>query len=218
MTDDALFFSSQLGIITGLAAETRLAERMSKTVFCTGGRPDMAAFYAERLIASGSTGLMSFGIAGGLQPGLTPGTLIVADEIVTDDGRYPAMSNCAKAARARTGIIYGGTEIVATAAEKAALAARTGALAVDLESGEIARVAAAAGIPFIALRAIADPAERNLPPAALLPLTPKGQPRIMSVLWSILKRPGQISDLMDVARDTKTALEGLRKARRRLAR
>jgi len=214
---DFFDLSGSLGIVTGLAAEAALARRISNNVLCSGGRPDVAGQMAERLVGAGATSLMSFGICGGLKPGLTPGTLIVATEIVTDDTRYPAMAACAKAIRARTGIIYGGDAIVATPREKAELAARTGALAVDLESGPVSQVAARAGIPFIALRAVADPAEHGLPPAALLALNAEGQPRLWAVFLSVLIRPGQIRALMTTARETKLAMEALRRGRRRLA-
>ena len=64
-------------------------------------------------------------------------------------------------------VINGATRIVATQADKARAWIDTGALAVDLESAVVARAAAAAGIPFLVLRAIADPATRHLPPARL---------------------------------------------------
>jgi hopanoid-associated phosphorylase len=210
--------TSLIGVVVGLAAEADIARRISNNVLCSGGRPEMAARHAQAQIEAGATSLMSIGIAGGLSPGLKPGTLIVATHIVTEKGDYPALADCAKRVRAKTGAIYGGSRIVATAAEKAALAASTGALAVDLESGPVAREAHAAGIPFIAIRAIADPAWDDLPPAALLPLDDRGRPVLSSVLWSVLRNPGQISPLIKTGRHTKAALEALERACRRLNR
>jgi adenosylhomocysteine nucleosidase len=213
----AIFSSpDEIGIVTGIAEETKLALRLSRSVLCAGGNSERALLHARQLVKFGATSLMSFGIAGGLAPGLQTGTVIVASEVITEEARYPAMSIGALALRARTGPIYGGTEIVATAQEKAELFARTSAIAVDLESGAVARVAAEAGIPFISLRVIADPAHHGLPPAALLPLSEKGHPRFLRVFWSILTEPGQISQLMVTAREAKVALEALRRARRRL--
>lgn len=206
-----------IGIVVGLAAEEKIARRLSTRVMISGGKPDVAARQAQELVNAGASTLMSFGIAGGLSPNLPPGTLIVADEIVTDFEEYPAMANCAERVRARTGAIYGGWNIVATAAEKAEIRARTGALAVDMETGPVAKVAMEAGIPFIAVRAIADPASHGLPPAALLPLSVVGQPRLPAVFWSILKNPSQIPDLIRTAQETRAALKALRGAVRRLA-
>ena len=204
--------SSQIGIVTGIAAEARLLRRSTHAVLCSGGRPEIAAIQARDLIAQGATLLVSFGIAGGLAHDLHPGTLVIADAIVTDHARYPADPSWAAGLGARTGAIYGGGAIVFDIAEKQRLATRTGAVAVDLESGPVAQVASAAGIPFVALRAIADPAWRSLPPAALLPLTEQGQPRIGAVFGSLMKKPGQIPGLIHTAFDTRAALRALLRA------
>ena len=85
----------------------------------------------------------------------------------------------------------------------------TGAIAVDLESVVVARAAAALGIPFVVLRAIADPAARELPPAALVPLTGTGTPALRQVLASVLARPRQLPSLLTVAREARQALQAL---------
>jgi nucleoside phosphorylase len=268
-----------LGIVTGIAAEASLLRNPAHRVACSGGRPDIAARQARDLIDQGATMLISFGIAGGLDPGLPSGALIVADAVVTDDGRYPADAGWAAALgysitpadhsitptlalprqgggegnsdhvrslllpaaggrfpryatrgasrpgreedgrrgepiqpTIRLGAIYGGTAIVFDIAEKARLHAQTGALAVDLESGPVARVAVEAGVPFAALRAIADPAWRGLPPAALLALDEGGRPRLAAVFGSIVKNPVQIPGLIATALATRAALSALLRA------
>lgn len=208
----AVGLPARLGIVTGIAAEAKIARVLSPDVTCSGGRPEIAARQAEQLIAEGAQALMSFGIAGGLMPGLRPGTLIVANEILTVGTRYPALTNWAGTLDARLGVIFGDIKIASEVSEKSTIFENTGALAVDLESGPVARVAARAGIPFVALRAIADPAGRALPAAALLPLDPEGRPRIAAVLASIAKRPGQIPGLVSTALDTRAALRALLRA------
>jgi adenosylhomocysteine nucleosidase len=208
----------QIGIVVGIAAEVKSAHRLTANILCSGGRPDVAANQAHALIQTGATTLMSFGIAGGLSSKLRPGSLVVADEVITDFDRYPAIASCAAIIRAHVGAIYGSRTIVATAAEKRTLRKRTGALAVDMESGPVARVAMEAGIPFIALRAVADPVTHGLPPAALLPLDEKGRPNLPAVFWSILTNPLQIPALIGTGSQTKTALRRLRWAGRKLSR
>jgi adenosylhomocysteine nucleosidase len=73
----------------------------------------------------------------------------------------------------------------------------------------VARAAAALGIPFVVLRAIADPASRELPPAALLPLKGDGKPAIGQVLASVMRRPQQLPTLFGVAREARQALAAL---------
>jgi len=65
--------------------------------------------------------------------------------------------------------------IAAAATAKAALHARSGAVAVDLEARSVAGAASRAGLPFLVIRAIADPAEHDLPPAASARLKPDGR-------------------------------------------
>jgi hypothetical protein len=78
-----------------------------------------------------------------------------------------------------------------------------------MESVVVARSAAALGIPFVVLRAIADPAARELPPAALLPLGEDGNPALGPVLASVLRRPKQLPNLLTVAREARQALQAL---------
>jgi adenosylhomocysteine nucleosidase len=208
----------QIGIVVGIAAEAKSAHRLSPNILCSGGQPEIAARQALALIQTGATTLISFGIAGGLSSKLRPGSLVVADEVITDFDRYPAISSSATMIRAHVGPIYGSWTIVATPAEKRALRRRTGALAVDMESGSVARVAMEAGLPFIAIRAVADPVTRALPPAALLPLDEKGRPNLPAVFWSILKNPGQIPALMSTGNQTRIALKRLRWAGAKLSR
>jgi hypothetical protein len=102
-----------------------------------------------------------------------------------------------------------GQIIIFTTADKRLVLQETGAIAVDLESVVVARAAAALGIPFLVLRAIADPATRALPPAALLPLANDGTPDVRRVLGSVMRRPQQLPTLLAVAREALQALEAL---------
>ena len=79
-----------------------------------------------------------------------------------------------------------------------------------MESGAVATVAAAAGVPFAVLRAICDPADRDLPRAALVGLDDAGRIAPMRVLWSLIRNPGQIGGLIALAGDAAAAREALR--------
>jgi adenosylhomocysteine nucleosidase len=107
--------------------------------------------------------------------------------------------------------VFGGSEIVSRAEDKRALHDTTGAVAVDLESAGVARLCGDAGVPFAIIRAIGDPAERDLPPAALVGLKPDGQVDLAAVLRSVLLAPGQIPALVRVALDTQLALAALKR-------
>jgi adenosylhomocysteine nucleosidase len=105
--------------------------------------------------------------------------------------------------------------IVSRAEAKQEIYHRTGAVAVDLESAEVARLCADAGVPLAVIRAIGDPAERDLPPAALVGLKADGRVDLRAVLASVLGSPGQIPSLLTVALDTRRALAGLERVGRR---
>jgi hypothetical protein len=113
---------------------------------------------------------------------------------------------------AATGELLGSAAIIDTVARKAALFAASGAVAVDLESHLVGHAARAAGIPFVVLRSVADPAGRRLPPAALVGLDAAGRPALRPVLASIMRHPGQIRALLRMALDTRRALRVLGRA------
>lgn len=80
-----------LGIIAGMEAEAaalgRWPEDARIEVAISAGRPHHAAAETERLVARGASALLSWGIAGGLDPRLLPGDLLVADGVVEPGGR-----------------------------------------------------------------------------------------------------------------------------------
>ena len=206
-----------IGFVTGLVAEARWLRNRGFLVGVGGGTPAGAADAAAALLDRGVPALISFGLAGGLDPRLLPGDLLVPASIVTDSHRWP----CDPALLHWLGgptvpALAAQDAIVATAAAKAALFAAAGASAVDLESGAVAALAAVRGVPFAALRAVADPAARDLPPAALLALDASGRVELGGVLASLLAHPGQLPALLVLARDAQRARSTLRRGLRRL--
>jgi len=201
----------KIGFVTGLTAEAALLRGTAFAVAAGGGTPAGAERAAERLVAAGAAALISFGLAGGLRLGLAPGAVLVPEAVVEGAARY----ECDAALMAWLGgstseAILAAEEIAASAAEKAALFARFGTPAVDLESGAVARAAAARGVRFAVLRAVADPAERSLGPAALVPLKADGGIDLAGVLAEVVRRPGQIPGLIGLARDAGRARAALR--------
>jgi adenosylhomocysteine nucleosidase len=161
-------------------------------------------------VRGGATALVSFGLAGGLDPALRPGLVIVPATVVAGGRRFAADAGLAARFGGLTGhCVLAGDAVAADAAAKRALFATTAAQAIDLESGGVARVADLHGLPFAVVRAICDPAERDLPPAALVALDRAGAIGFLAVLRSVARRPGQIPGLLALGRDAARARRGL---------
>jgi len=142
--------------------------------------------------------------------------VIVSGEVVSERCRWVVepqyrrqVSEFARSIGAVEGPVLGASSILATQMEKTRAWIATRAVAVDLESEIVARTATALGIPFIVLRTIADTARRDLPPAALVPLSADGKPDLLGVLAAVLRRPFQIAGMMGLAQETRIALSAL---------
>jgi len=213
----------RLGIVTGLPAEARAAGNgkcEDIRILCCGGSTARAESLARSLVDWGAAGLLSFGTAGGLGPDLPAGTVVLASTIVGPagdrfeiDGEWAARLDTALRPVLHTvrAPIAGADSPVAAIPAKAALAKSSGAAAVDMESHALARIGAAAGLPVLALRAVADPAGRCLPSSLLAALPPGGGPRARRVLLETLKRPGDIPALVRLSADYWRAIRSLRR-------
>ncbi len=203
----------KLGIVVGLVAEARIARRLGDPVAVGGGGATGAEAAARRLVADGVAGLLSFGLCGGLDPALRPGALLIPDAVLDGAARHATGRAIAACFGGPTPhLLLGASQLAATATEKRWLRETTGADAVDLESGAVARVATEAGLPFAVLRAVCDPAEQDLPPAALVALDGKGAIGLVRVLASLAARPAQLPALLALARQATAARASLLRA------
>jgi adenosylhomocysteine nucleosidase len=222
-----------LGIVCGMTAEARALGALRRdpriAVAVSGGLADRAEAQARRLVEMGARRLLSWGIAGGLDPALPTGALIVAagvigpqDEVYVlqcpcggsveppDKGTgVPASAAASASPKIVHAVIAGSDTLLLEPAAKTVLRARTGAAAVDMESHRIAAVAAEAGLPCFALRAISDQADRPLPQLAATALGADGRPRVRAVLAGLARRPADLPPLLRAARDSRTALAAL---------
>src|SRR5262249_53699943 len=124
------------------------------------GRTALVGLGASRGLPEGR--IVSFGIAGALAPDLPLGTVIDATRVVDESGAVLWEGSPLGAASARTGTILGASRIVDDPGERARLHAQTGAQAVDMESGPLARSGRLVG----GLRALSDTPARRRPAGA----------------------------------------------------
>lgn len=180
--------------------------------------------------AAQATIILSCGIAGALDPVLRVGDVVLhlppfvpsavegraasdAASVSTalDTNGWEAWGDRLRAAlpHAHIGTIIGQGHIAASVAEKAALHAQTGALAVDMETHIAARVATRYGLPFSAIRLISDTAHEALPPAALVGMNPDGSMALGKVLASLARDPAQLPMLIRTGRHAEVAFRQL---------
>lgn len=212
-----------LGIVTGLPAETRAAHRGRGDrirVLCSNASTARAEIHARSLIDRGAAALLSFGTAGGLRSGLRAGTVVIATAIVSSagdefeiDGEWAARLDNALTPSLDTvqAPIAGAENPVADAPAKAALGRFSKAAAVDMESHAVARICASAGLPAMALRVIADPADRGLPPSLVAALSTEDGSLVQRVLVEASRRPGDLPALIRLSVDYRRALRSLRR-------
>ena len=200
-----------IGIVVGLAAEARLARGLGTRVAVGGGDAAGAGKAALALAQAGVTGLLSFGLAGGLAPELPAGALFVPESVLAPDGvRWLTDPSLSARFGRRSGTLFASDAVIASRAGKRAAFDATGAAAVDLESGAVARACAAFRLPFAVLRAVCDPADQDLPPAALLALSAGGQIQLFSIVRSLARNPGQLPDLLRLGRNAAAARHTLK--------
>jgi adenosylhomocysteine nucleosidase len=157
-----------------MTLEERIARRL--------GRTALVGLGASRGVPEGR--LVSFGIAGALAPDLPVGTVIDATRVVDESGAVLWEGGPLGAARARTGTILGASHIVDDPDERARLHRQTGAEAVDMESGPLARSGRLVGC----LRAVSDTPTRRLGGVAR-GATPGGRVDVLGFLGGFVREP-----------------------------
>ena len=204
----------RLGILTGLAFEAELLRPLPPDVIvvCAGMGPARAAQGTSRLIDRGATHLLSFGIAAALEERLKAGTVVVSTKLGETPCDPAWVAATAQGLSCLAGAFVDAGGILDSPTAKVALRSQTGAIAADMESCAMAR--AAGQRPCIAVRAISDEVDQSLPRAAVAGVDEMGRVRIGSVLKELVRGPGQIGDLIRLARSTARARHALARSAR----
>ena len=205
---------------TGLQRELRIVSGPDIEAVASGGDHARLEVALNRLAAR-TRGIISIGIAGGLVPGLQAGQWVVADAVLVD--REPVPTDpvwtgrlAARLLQPARGLLLGVDAMVVEATQKAALHRTTGAIAVDMESHIVARVARRQGLPFAAARVISDAAHRTLPPAARVGMKSDGRMDFPAVLRSLLADPRQLPALIYTGLEAERGFRALLRGYRRL--
>jgi len=212
--------SANVLIVCGLKREAAILKGPGRTTLC-GDAPTLHLRLAEAPSLRPSL-VVSWGLCGGLDPRLRSGDLILGSEIVsnqgavrTDEAVTSSLAQRLAAAGARVVVerLAASAAPVLTAAAKAELRRATEASAVDMESLIAGRYALEQGAPFAILRAVADPAERNLPPLAVKAVQSDGGINALAVIGELIRSPGQLAGLRALAADSTAAFQALKRCR-----
>jgi adenosylhomocysteine nucleosidase len=218
-----------MGVVAALEAEARtlgpvvrrrdglssLGDGALLAVSGMGG--DLAAVAARHLVDAGAVGLMSFGLAGGLDPTLSAGTVVLPSEVISRGGarfltsaawREQLSSAIARRRPVAAGTLLTSAQPIGAVADKIAAFRETGAVAVDMESLGVAEVSAAHGLPFVAVRVIVDTAADVLP-RAVVAASRGGQVNIRRLIGGLVVAPLDLVALIRLARAYRAATRSL---------
>jgi adenosylhomocysteine nucleosidase len=156
--------------------------------------------------------VLTCGFAGGLNPGLPGGALLYADEEGTGIGAILADLG------ASPGSFYCESRILTSAREKNELWRRTGADAVEMESGVIREICRQRQIPSATVRVISDAAAEELPVDFNALLTEKMEIHYGKLAWLLARSPARVRGLLQLQQRTKAAAQKLGQALQELLR
>jgi len=214
--------TSRLAVISALTLEARIPKTVlgdrCPTVYVCGPGHERAFAAAKRAIAAGADALIAWGLAGGLSPQAGTAAVVLPKTVVRDAQTWRADS----AWRDRLALVlgsefqliegplYSADRVLTTPQAKAALAARSGAVAVDMESAAVAKAAAESGLPCVALRVIADGPRDTLPENVEALVTEKGQTCYRSLV-GFIGSPRRLRLLLNLAGKSRDARRQLKR-------
>jgi len=216
----------QLGIIVAILGEARsltkkpvskgdvisLDERVMIQV--SGIGPKRAHTAAKTLLEKGATALLSWGTAAGLIPGLSSGSLVLPKIVIaSDESIYATDAIWHERLCNRLGghvDLYQGplaesATVLSNPEEKVILSRQSEAIAVDMESGAIAKLAHDREVPFMAIRAVADPIDAIIPHTVLTAIGEFGELNLRKLIKGLIKNPFELFPLVRLARNFRIA-------------
>lgn len=221
----------RVGVVTGLVMEARIVARAANEgghhrphLKIAGPGAPTAQVTVDRLIAEGAEAILSFGLAGGLDPSIPPGALIVPEGVLLPESDGLKVLETDRRWRNRlVNLLSSGSEVrenpllcsfepVLGVADKAKLHQDSEAGAVDMESALIARAAANRSVPFLALRAVSDCAATAIPAAAASAMTQGGRLNIWPIIVALATGQLNLLDLLHVGRQSQLAAGNLSRA------
>lgn len=201
------------GVVTTNAAGLTVRQgrvRDRNVVVVISGVGQLAAARATQALIAGHrpSWVVSAGFAGGLDPQLRKGDILMADSLVNSDGRRLAMDlkidpqTIAANKRLHIGPCAASDTILHRPSDKEALGRRSGALAVDMESWVVGDVCRQAKTRFLAIRVISDAVGDELPiEVETLSRQATTASRVGAAASAIFRRPSSVKDMLKLKED-----------------
>lgn len=221
-------------IVVGMEDERAIAAGDDTIVVVGTAKASVLRNKLASIKTDGISAVYSFGVAGGLDPTLKPGDLLLSSRVLSrhvsgDDSlpdqlwesdlqlltAYTIKARSNPDIRFRKGVFLG-TDLEARDNPETGnkgLRDKTGADIIDNETHIAAQFAAEHQLPFLSIRAVSDSVNHPLPPAALIALDADGSPNGSEILKSLIKDPSQIPDLVRTAIEYRKSLDSLKNFR-----
>lgn len=160
---------------------------------------------AQLLVSEGATCLISWGCAAALADSLKSGDLTLPTALfdtnhvqldLNSDWHKYAETLLSNYLPVHTGTLLESKEIVSSSRDKKQLHVETAAVVLDMETVAVAKVARKNNLPFLAIRAIADPVTMDLPKAIAYSLNDEGEVMMGRLLWFLLGHPLELPGLI----------------------
>jgi adenosylhomocysteine nucleosidase len=181
------------------------------------------ATYAVNELASEVSHIISWGSAAGLSENVKPGDLILPDLILDEKGKeYVTDSNFKnrmvqlfpKELSYYDGSLCESSAILKEAEEKREFGKKYNAIACDMESATIAKLAKLKGISFSALRVISDDYNTSIPKSVYLSINKEGDFSIRKFLFQLLVNPKEIIQVIRLGKNFSKAKKTMLKLKK----
>lgn len=208
----------RLGIIVAVKPESTSLQVVTDDTdhaprICVAGMgPERARCATRKLVAQNLHAIVSWGFAGGVDPRLAVGTVVLPKLVIRTDG---TLIETDREWRGRVAAVLRGSlplvsdalcethEVLNKPRHKERFAHTCAA--VDMESGAVGSEAQQAGIPFLVIRAIADTAAQSLPACAADAVGASGKLHMGKLLRGLIKQPADIVPLLKLTSSVRQA-------------
>ncbi len=212
------------GVVIALSAEARslvgrsipvdqIYHQGSLRIYVCGMGADNARRATERLLQAGCKRLLSWGTAGALSETHRPGDLLLPEQVLTSARESYATDpvwrdETLKRLRCTSypGILLSSDEVLRTRDQKQLAQRRYQAIAVDMESAAVAKLASSKKIPLLVIRAVVDSAEMSVPGFTLKTIDRYGRSKLFETLCAVASHPGSVGALLKLGSAFKQAL------------